>query len=256
MGRYTNVQSYADNSPSMRTISYEQATGMTVTSPASPSPDASEGQRPPPPPPPRCASAVGGTSDDNIAKSSQLKNDDDADGDESLRNQAQPLDAVSPAVSCDTSTLFVGGLNPRIGDLHLRKLFSPYGEIVRIHIVTNNPNDPKQNNVFQSKSSMPAKYTTGLQQSKGFAFVEYTQIESARLAISRLDGRQLMGRSLAVRPSRKRTSELSRGGSGVGQTGKSGGGKISAEDARREYTAVQTKIEAVKRAIEQKKMGL
>jgi RNA recognition motif-containing protein len=256
MGRYTNVQSYADNSPSMRTISYEQATGLVATSPASPSLGASEGQRPTPSPPrgdgdgrAEEASAVG-------AKSSQLKSDGDAAGEESLRNQAHPRGTVSSAVSCDTSTLFVGGLHPRIGDLHLRKLFSPYGEIVRIYIVTHNPSDPKHNSIVQSKAAIPAKCTTGLQQSKGYAFVEFNSIESARLAISRLDRRQLMGRSLAVRPSRKRTSELARSGFSGGETGKSGGGTVSVDDARREYTVVQTKIEALKRAIEEKKKGL
>jgi len=170
--------------------------------------------------------------------------------------QAQPRGPVSSAASCDTSILFVGGLHPRIGDLHLRKLFSPYGEIVRIHIVTHNPSDPKHNAIVRSKAPIPAKYTTGLQQSKGYAFVEFNSIESARLAMSRLDGLQLLGRSLAVRPSRKRASELARGGSRGGEIGESGAGKVSVEDARREYTAVQTKIEAIKRAIEQKKKGL
>jgi RNA recognition motif-containing protein len=225
MGRYTNVQAYADNSPSIRTMFYEQATGIAATSSASPSHNASGGKLP-------ClteeARAAGETRDNNIGPASRA------------------------AMSCDTSTLFVGGLHPRIGDLHLRKLFSPYGEIVRIHV----PSDPKHNNIVQSKAAMPAKYTTGLHQSKGFAFVEYSQIESARLAISRLDGRQLMGRSLAVRPSRKKTTELSRAGFSGGEMNTPGGAKVSVEDARREYNAVQSKIEAVKRAINKKKQGL
>ena len=227
MGRYTNVQAYADNSPSMRTMSYEQATGMTATSPASTSPVASERQSPPPRGDgdgrAKESTAVGETREETVAKSSQLKSDDDASEVESLMNQTQPRCPVSSAASCDTSILFVGGLHPRIGDLHLRKLFSPYGEIVRIHIVTYNPSDPKHNTIVQSKAAIPAKYTTGLQQSKGYAFVEFNSIESARLAISRLDRRQLLGRSLAVRPSRKRASEMARGGSSGGEIGESGG---------------------------------
>ena len=51
-------------------------------------------------------------------------NNDDV-GEESQRNkQVHP-----PQVQCDTNTLFVGGLHPRIGDLHLQKLFSPYGRL-------------------------------------------------------------------------------------------------------------------------------
>ena len=122
-------------------------------------------------------------------------------------------------------------------------MFSPYGEIVRISIVTHNKNDYK-----------PNKYATSLLSSKGYAFVEYTNIESARLAITRLNGRTLMGRSLAVRPSRRKMADVTRS-SGGSDSGK-GTTQITAEEARREYGAVQSKIEAVKRAIEQKKKGM
>ena len=177
-------------------------------------------------------------------------NNDDV-GEESQRNkQVHP-----PQVQCDTNTLFVGGLHPRIGDLHLQKLFLPYGKIVRVHIVSHKSNDSSKhqnNNNHSSRTAIPIKYTTGLQQSKGYAFVEYTTIESARLAMSRLDGRQLMGRSLAVRPSRKRMNDQGCGGGGD----KTGTKAVSVEDSRREYTAIQSKIEAVKRAIEQKKKAV
>lgn len=156
----------------------------------------------------------------------------------------------NPASSCDTTSLFVGGLHPRIGDLHLQKLFSPYGEIVRIHIVTNNPGDYQSHTIHSKAMTVPTKYKVGQQQSKGYAFVEYTKVESAQLAIARLDGRQLMGRSLAVRPSRKKTINQDRvSGSNVGEAGTI----MTAEEARREYRSVQSKIEAVKRAIEQKR---
>lgn len=242
----------------MCTISHEQETGSAAKLPASPSPSPSpgarEGQKLPHP---SLRSDKGGSAEgtskiveimgSNVSNSSQLKSDvGDAAGKGSQRDQAQTCGVIS-AVSCETSTLFVGGLHPRIGDLHLQKLFTPYGVIVRSNIVSQNPSDLKHNNA--------AKYTTGLQQSKGFAFVEYTSIESARLAISRLNGRQLMGRTLAVRPSRKRTSDFVRGGIGGGEAGKSGP-KVSVEEARREYSAVQCKIEAVKRAIEQKQKGM
>ncbi len=101
---------------------------------------------------------------------------------------------------------------------------------------------------------MPSKYVSGLQQSKGYAFVEYNSIESARLAIARLDGRTLMGKTLAVRPSRQKKF----GGIG-GVVGGSSSSRsacrddfaIEIKDAKRQYSAVQLKIEAVKRAIEE-----
>ena len=227
MGRYTNVQSYADNSPTMRTISYEQATGRASVAANTTNTDIrNEVEQPPA----RADAAI----------SPQQKSDDDAAAAKSAQQQQQN---ASAAALCDTNSLFVGGLHPRISDLHLQKLFSPYGEIVRISIVTHNKNDYK-----------PNKYATSLQQSKGYAFVEYTNIESARLAITRLNGRQLMGRSLAVRPSRRKMADVTRS-SGGSDSGK-GTTQITAEEARREYGAVQSKIEAVKRAIEQKKKGM
>eukprot|EP00571_Detonula_confervacea_P016222 CAMPEP_0172297414 /NCGR_PEP_ID=MMETSP1058-20130122/449_1 /TAXON_ID=83371 /ORGANISM="Detonula confervacea, Strain CCMP 353" /LENGTH=235 /DNA_ID=CAMNT_0013006565 /DNA_START=131 /DNA_END=838 /DNA_ORIENTATION=+ len=234
----------------MRSISYEQATGRTAnraaddTTSDSPSRDKSDVQQPSTSlcdGDAREEENIAGEKRSDIAKPPQLKSEE---AEESQQQQAQRRSAISPS-SCDTTSLFVGGLHPRIGDLHLQKLFSPYGEIDRIHIVTHNPNDSKPN--VHSKSATSSKYVAGLHQSKGYAFVEYRSIESARLAISRLDGRPLMGRTLAVRPSRRKTSE---GGSGVG-SGKAG----TAEEARRECGAVQSKIDAVKRAIEQKKKG-
>jgi RNA recognition motif-containing protein len=189
---------------------------------------------------------------DGAPSCQRVEHDDNAR--KSENHQSQSSSATS-ALSCDTTSLFVGGLHPRIGDLHLQKLFSPYGEIVRINIVTNNPSD-SQSHSIHSKSAVPTKYKIGLQQSKGYAFVEYTRVESAQLAIARLDGRQLMGRSLAVRPSRRKTSNQDRIGHGV-NSGKTGtGATMSAEETRREYRAVQSKIEAVKRAIEQKQKGV
>jgi RNA recognition motif-containing protein len=188
--------------------------------------------------------------DCDVATSIQLETDDNVQG---SRNHQAQSSTTSSASSCDTTSLFVGGLHPRIGDLHLQKLFSPYGEIVRINIVTNNPSDSQSHNIH-SKTVVPAKYKVGLHQSKGYAFVEYTSVESAQLAISRLDGRQLMGKTLAVRPSRRKTNNQDRVGPGV-NAGKTGTA-VSAEEARREYKAVQSKIEAVKRAIEQNKKGL
>lgn len=235
MGRYSTVQSYADNSSDMRTIPYDQAVGSREIN------DTAD------------KSAIKPNSNDNDTKqqatSSQPKSNDvqqiksssiesailKSDTAESLQQkqiQQQTNSRNSKAASeCNTNCLFVGGLHSRIQEVHLSKLFSPYGEVVSIKIVTNNP--------YGS-----GKLTTT--ESKGYAFVEYTTVEEARLAISRLDNRQLLGRTLTIRPSRRKMNELSR----------SGTKELSAAEAKRAASSVESKIEAVKRAIEEKKKGI
>ena len=225
MGRYSSVQSYADNNPTMRTISHEQATGTSAS---------------------QSSCTATNTSPNDTADRSEVENPpssqlSDEAGSAAAGEQQQQV--KQSAVLCETNCLFVGGLHPRIADVHLQKLFKPYGKIDRINVVTHPNNTDKS-----TKTS--AKYGGGsLQQSKGYAFVEYSSVESARLAISRLNGRQLMGRSLAVRPSRKKMAEIAR-------ASKDAGKGETVEEARREYSAVQSKIEAVKRAIEEKKKGI
>ena len=228
MGRYSSVQSYADNNPTMRTISHEQATGTSAS---------------------QSSCTATNTSPNDTADRSEVENppssqlSDEAGSAAAGEQQQQQQQVKQSAVLCETNCLFVGGLHPRIADVHLQKLFKPYGKIDRINVVTHPNNTDKS-----TKTS--AKYGGGsLQQSKGYAFVEYGSVESARLAISRLNGRQLMGRSLAVRPSRKKMAEIARASKDAGQG-------ETVEEARREYSAVQSKIEAVKRAIEEKKKGI
>ena len=239
MGRYSNVQSYSDDNPSMRKISYEQATGNRESQLC----DANKNNE---------GGGDGGNardevhinnaaSDDNVAKAPDTEDEDSKPP--PPRNDGT-RSAISPS-ACNTNCLFVGGLHPRIQDLHLRKLFSPYGDVVRIHIVTHSAHESARSNVH-SKTTPPAKFM-GTQQSKGYAFVEYTAVESARRAISKVDGRQLCGRTLAVRPSHRKMNDS--------RPGQSETKVVSAEQAHREASAIESKIEAVKRAIEQKKKG-
>lgn len=212
----------------MRTISHEQATGTSAS---------------------QSSGTVTNTSHNATADRSEVENPPSQLSDEAgsaaagEQQQQQQQQVKQSAVVCETNCVFVGGLHPRIADVHLQKLFKPYGKIDRINVVTHPNNTDKS-----TKTS--AKYGGGsLQQSKGYAFVEYSSVESARLAISRLNGRQLMGRSLAVRPSRKKMAEIAR-------ASKDAGKGETVEEARREYSAVQSKIEAVKRAIDEKKKGI
>ena len=232
MGRYSNVQSYADNSANMRTIPYDQAVGSreindtadkSTTKPNSNDSDTKQQQT--------SSQPKSNVEQQTTNESANLKSDT-SESTQQKQHQQQTNSRNSKAASeCNSNCLFVGGLHSRIQEVHLSKLFSPYGEIVSIKIVTNNPYGSGQLTTTESK---------------GYAFVEYTTVEEARLAISRLDNRQLLGRTLTIRPSRRKMNELSRGETK----------DLSAAEAKRAASSVESKIEAVKRAIEQKKKGI
>ena len=138
--------------------------------------------------------------------------------------------AEAMASKCQTATLFVGNLHPRIGDAHLTKLFSPYGTLNRVSLVK------------IGASGQP----------KGYAFVEFASVESARMAIRRVDGRMLLNKMLAVRPAHEKTGAAA----GNDDGGDNNGGSKDIKDnrqVRKEKSEVLSKIEAVKRAIEEKK---
>ena len=82
------------------------------------------------------------------------------------------------------SRLYVGGLPYATTELELRGLFEPSGTISSISIVTDRD--------------------TGL--SRGFGFVEMESVEQAQVAIGRLNGTQLGGRTLTVNEAKERTA--------------------------------------------------
>ena len=142
--------------------------------------------------------------------------------------------ADSIASKCQTSTLFVGGLHPRVADAHLQKLFQPYGKVTRVF------------QVRHKEGSLEG-------QPKGYAFVEFEIADSARAAIRRVDGRSLLGRTLLVRPAHDRTEGST---AEVGSERTDGVSKVGdARSIRREKSEVESKIEAVKRVIAEKRKG-
>ena len=149
-----------------------------------------------------------------------------AAGDAPIAATSSAADAV--ASKCQTATLFVGNLHPRIGDAHLTKLFSPYGTLNRVSLVKN------------GASGQP----------KGYAFVEFNNVESARMAIRRVDGRVLLQKALAVRPAHEKTGSAANNDDGDKS---SDTGVKDKRQVRKEKSEVLSKIEAVKRAIEEKK---
>ena len=108
--------------------------------------------------------------------------------------------------------IYVGNLNWNMTSDDLQNLFSPYGEVVSAKIVTDKFNNNR---------------------SKGFGFVEMSDDEAARTAISNLNDTDVLGRKVVVNESAprkegeeggyKKKSFGGGGGGGGGYRGGSGG---------------------------------
>ena len=108
--------------------------------------------------------------------------------------------------------IYVGNLNWNMTSEDLQELFAPYGEVASAKIVTDKFNNNR---------------------SKGFGFVEMTDDEAARTAISALHDTDIQGRKIVVNESTPRPEgerreggfkKRSFGGGGGGSRGGYGGG--------------------------------
>jgi RNA recognition motif-containing protein len=78
--------------------------------------------------------------------------------------------------------LYVGNLSKQISDAQLNDLAMPYGKLVSANVAT--------------------ERSSG--ESKGFGFVEYSNADEARAAITGLDGRDVNGQALKVNEAKPR----------------------------------------------------
>jgi cold-inducible RNA-binding protein len=103
-------------------------------------------------------------------------------------------------------SLFVGNLSFQATESELAALFQPFGQIGRIHMVTDRE--------------------TG--RARGFAFVEMPNDAEAAQAIAALDGKEMGGRNLKVneaRPKGERPAGGRPSGGGFGRPGGGSGGR-------------------------------
>jgi len=110
-------------------------------------------------------------------------------------------------------SLFVGNMSFQTTEADLTALFQPFGQVGRIHIVTDRE--------------------TG--RARGFAFVEMPNDAEAAQAIAALDGKELAGRNLKVNEARPKADRPRGGGGNRGGGGHGGGrgrGGFSNEDYR------------------------
>lgn len=101
------------------------------------------------------------------------------------------------------TNIFVGNLSYGTTQDELHSAFAQYGNVERVHIVTDRD--------------------TG--QSRGFAFVEMTDSQEAQNAIAALNQTQLNGRTLNVNEARPKPQGGFGGGGGRGGFGGGGGGR-------------------------------
>jgi RNA recognition motif-containing protein len=99
--------------------------------------------------------------------------------------------------------IYVGNLNWNMTSEDLQELFAPYGEVTSAKIVTDKFNNNR---------------------SKGFGFVEMTDDEAARTAISALHDLDIQGRKIVVNESTPRPEGERREGGGGGFKKRSFGG--------------------------------
>src|SRR4051812_42860720 len=99
--------------------------------------------------------------------------------------------------------IYVGNLNWNMTSEDLQNLFSAYGEVVSAKIVTDKFNNNR---------------------SKGFGFVEMSDDEAARTAISNLNDTDVLGRKIVVNESAPRKEGEGGGGGGYKKKNFGGGG--------------------------------
>ena len=103
--------------------------------------------------------------------------------------------------------IYVGNLSWTMTEQDLADLFTPFGEVVSSKIVTDKFNGNR---------------------SKGFGFVEMTDDEAGRTAISQLNESDIMGRKIVVNESQPRPKDGTGGAGGGGfkkrSFGEGGGG--------------------------------
>lgn len=78
--------------------------------------------------------------------------------------------------------IYVGNLSKQITDAQLNELAMPFGSLISANVAT--------------------ERSSG--QSKGFGFVEFTNADEARAAITGLDGRDVNGQALKVNEAKPR----------------------------------------------------
>lgn len=97
--------------------------------------------------------------------------------------------------------IYIGNLSSDVTEDELRDMFSGFGELVSVKLITDK---------FSGES-------------RGFAFVEMSSDTDAQNAIAELNGKEMHGKAIVVNPARPKESSGGRPGGGGGGGGGFGG---------------------------------
>ena len=98
--------------------------------------------------------------------------------------------------------IYVGNLSYEVAESDLEQAFGEFGQVTSVNIIKD-----KQ---------------TG--ESKGFGFVEMSEVSAGQTAIKEMNGKELKGRELKVDQAKERPARHSGGRGGFGSRGGGGGG--------------------------------
>jgi len=128
---------------------------------------------------------------------------DESHGKSDLSSGAAESEKHTPEQDSASMKLYVGNLPYNTTEDDLRTLFTQYGNVDSVAVITDRD--------------------TG--RSKGFGFVEFGDDNEAKNAISALSGQQYGGRALTVNEARPKTGGTGGAGGGGGRGGYGGGGR-------------------------------
>ncbi|XP_060213506.1 glycine-rich RNA-binding protein 2, mitochondrial-like [Lycium barbarum] len=113
--------------------------------------------------------------------------------------------AMLNAIRCMSSKLFVGGLSWGTDDQSLRDAFASFGDVVDARVIVDRDSG----------------------RSRGFGFVNFQDEESAKEAMTAMDGQQLQGRNIRVSIATERAPQTGGFGGQGGFGGGYGGGQTN-----------------------------
>jgi cold-inducible RNA-binding protein len=197
------------------------------------------------------SAAVLAEASESAAASPEQQPETQSGGDNDTNKNKAPASSSSshphphPSVPLQTPKLFIGRLHRNVTETHVEKLMMPYGSIVKVHLV------------LQPSGGGGGSSGPNSNSSRGFAFCEYQTVEQAAAAVAALDGRPLLGRRLLVRPAYEKDDRptaigMATGGSGGGGNGNGTKASTSGVSKEKEQRNLETKIQALKRKIQEK----